>query len=264
MLEARALAVAYGDLQVLWDVSLDVHAGEIVVLLGPNGAGKTTFLRTVAGLHRPLSGSVELEGAPIQAMPPHQIVERGLILVPEGRRLFGGMSVLENLELGAFTARARQQRHQTLKQVFELFPLLFERRSQRAATLSGGQQQMIAIGRALMGLPRLLLLDEPSLGLAPLIVQKIFEVIRDINREGVTVLLVEQNARLALELADRAYIIEQGRVTGQGAGAELLADQHVRQAYLGDAPPAGAASDPFRVGGDLEGAAAPSKPPPHQ
>jgi branched-chain amino acid transport system ATP-binding protein len=236
MLEVHALAVAYGDLRVLWDVSLDVRAGEIVVLLGPNGAGKTTFLRTVAGLHQPLSGSVALEGAPIQAIPAHQLVERGLILVPEGRRLFAGMSVLENLELGAFTAHARQQRQQTLKRVFDLFPLLAERRTQRAATLSGGQQQMVAIGRALMGLPRLLLLDEPSLGLAPLFVRRIFEVIRDINREGVTVLLVEQNARLALQLADRAYIVEQGRVIGHGAGADLLVDQHVRQAYLGDAP----------------------------
>jgi branched-chain amino acid transport system ATP-binding protein len=236
MLEARGLSVAYGDLQVLWDVSLDVRAGEIVALLGPNGAGKTTFLRTVAGLHRPLSGTISLEGAPIHGRPAHQIVERGLILVPEGRRLFGGMSVLENLELGAFTARARGQRDQTLRRVFDLFPLLFERRGQRAATLSGGQQQMIAIGRALMGLPRLLVLDEPSLGLAPLVVRDIFRVVREISREGVTVLLVEQNAQLALELADRAYIVEQGRIVGQGLGAELLADQHIRQAYLGYVP----------------------------
>jgi branched-chain amino acid transport system ATP-binding protein len=236
MLEVRQLAAAYGDLQVLWEVSLDVQAGEIVVLIGPNGAGKTTFLRSVAGLHRPLSGSVAIAGAAIHDIPAHQIVERGLVLVPEGRRLFGGMSVLENLEVGAFTPRARQQRQQTLKQVFELFPLLLERRGQRAATLSGGQQQMLAIGRALMGLPRLLLLDEPSLGLAPLIVQHLFGVVRNISRAGVTVLLVEQNARRALELADRAYIIEQGRIVGQGAGAALLADQHVRRAYLGYIP----------------------------
>jgi branched-chain amino acid transport system ATP-binding protein len=236
MLEVRQLAVAYGDLQVLWEISLDVQAGEVVVLIGPNGAGKTTFLRSIAGLHRPLSGSVMLAGAAIQGTPAHQIVEQGLILVPEGRRLFGGMSVLENLELGAFTPRARQQRQQTLGQVFDLFPLLLERRGQRAATLSGGQQQMLAIGRALMGLPRLLLLDEPSLGLAPLIVRHIFGVVRDVSRAGVTVLLVEQNARRALELADRAYIIEQGRIVGQGAGAALLADQHVRQAYLGYTP----------------------------
>jgi len=236
MLEVRDLAVAYGDLRVLWDVSLDVNAGEIVVLIGPNGAGKTTLLRTIAGLQRPLSGEIRLEHAPIHRISMHQIVERGLILVPEGRRLFGSMSVLENLELGAFTARARQKRHQTLDRVFELFPLLSERSGQRAATLSGGQQQMVAIGRALMGLPRLLMLDEPSLGLAPLVVRHIFTVVRDISREGVTVLLVEQNARLALDLADRAYIVEQGRIVGQGAGTELLANQHVRQAYLGYAP----------------------------
>jgi branched-chain amino acid transport system ATP-binding protein len=233
MLEVRELAVAYGDLQVLWDVSIDIRAGEIVVLIGPNGAGKTTFLRAIAGLHRPLSGSITLDQTPIHGIAAHQIVERGLILVPEGRRLFGGMSVLENLELGAFSARARQKRQQTIRRVFDLFPLLFERRSQRAATLSGGQQQMIAIGRALMGLPQLLMLDEPSLGLAPLVVRQIFAVVRDIRQEGVTVLLVEQNARRALDLADRAYIVEQGRIAGQGAGAELLADQHVRQAYLG-------------------------------
>jgi branched-chain amino acid transport system ATP-binding protein len=221
---------------VLWDVSIDIHAGEIVVLIGPNGAGKTTFLRAIAGLHRPLSGSIALDQTPIHGIAAHQIVERGLILVPEGRRLFGGMSVLENLELGAFSARARQKRQQTIKRVFDLFPLLFERRSQRAATLSGGQQQMIAIGRALMGLPQLLMLDEPSLGLAPMVVQQIFAVVRDIRQEGVTVLLVEQNARRALDLADRAYIVEQGRIAGQGAGADLLADQHVRQAYLGYTP----------------------------
>ncbi|HEY3230704.1 MAG TPA: ABC transporter ATP-binding protein, partial [Roseiflexaceae bacterium] len=238
MLEVRELAVAYGDLRVLWDVSLDVHAGEIVVLIGPNGAGKTTLLRTIAGLQRPLSGDITLENAPLHRISMHQIVERGLILVPEGRRLFGGMSVLENLELGAFTARARQKRHQTLDRVFELFPILAERRGQRAATLSGGQQQMVAIGRALMGLPRLLMLDEPSLGLAPLVVRQIFAVVREISHEGVTVLLVEQNARLALDLADRAYIVEEGRIVGHGAGADLLTNQHVRQAYLGFAPQA--------------------------
>ncbi|HEY4690380.1 MAG TPA: ABC transporter ATP-binding protein [Anaerolineae bacterium] len=243
MLEVRELAAAYGDLRVLWDISLEVHTGEIVVLIGPNGSGKTTFLRTVAGLHRPLSGDIRLEQTPIHTLPAHQIVERGIILVPEGRRLFGGMSVLENLELGAFTARARVKRHEMLKRVLDLFPILSERLHQRAATLSGGQQQMVAIGRALMGLPRLLMLDEPSLGLAPLVVQNIFEVVRDIGREGVTVLLVEQNARVALQLADRAYIVEQGRIVDQGTGAHLLADQHVRRAYLGYAPRAGTTTD---------------------
>jgi branched-chain amino acid transport system ATP-binding protein len=233
MLEVRELAVAYGDLQVLWDVSIDIHASEIVVLIGPNGAGKTTFLRAIAGLHRPLSGSITLDQAPIHGIAAHKIVERGLILVPEGRRLFGGMSVLENLELGAFSSRARQKRQQTIKRVFDLFPLLFERRSQRAATLSGGQQQMIAIGRALMGLPQLLMLDEPSLGLAPMVVQQIFAVVRDIRQEGVTVLLVEQNVVQSLDIAHRAYVLENGAFVLSGPARELAADPRLKQAYLG-------------------------------
>jgi branched-chain amino acid transport system ATP-binding protein len=236
LLEISHLAVAYGDVRALWDISLVVDHNEIVVLIGSNGAGKTTLLRTIAGLQRPLAGSIGFEGATLHTLPPHAIVERGIVLVPEGRRLFGGMSVIENLELGAFTPRARQQRAQTLKRVFELFPLLAERRQQRAQTLSGGQQQMLAIGRAVMGLPQLLLLDEPSLGLAPLVVQHIFAIVRAINQEGVTVLLVEQNARAALDMADRAYIVEQGRVVGEGAGAALLHDEAVQQAYLGYAP----------------------------
>ena len=240
MLEVREVDTAYGDLQALWGVSLNVDEGEIVTLIGPNGAGKTTLLRTIVGLQRPTAGSISLAGQPIHRLPAHQIVERGLILVPEGRRLFGGMSVLENLEVGAFSPRARRERGDTLKWVFEIFPILAERRQQLAGTLSGGQQQMVAIGRALMGLPRLLLLDEPSLGIAPIVVRDIFEVLREINRRGVTVLLVEQNARLALELADRAYIVEQGRVAGQGAGRELLTDENIRQAYLGYAPNGGA------------------------
>jgi branched-chain amino acid transport system ATP-binding protein len=238
MLEVRDLAVHHGDLQALWGVSLRVEEGEVVTLIGPNGAGKTTLLRTLAGLHRPTTGEVAFEGAAIHDVPAHRIVERGIVLVPEGRRLFGEMSVLENLEVGAFTARARRERAGTLERMFEAFPILAERRRQAAGTLSGGQQQMCAIGRALMGLPRLLLLDEPSLGLAPVVVQQIFQVLRTINRQGVTVLLVEQNARLALELADRAYVIEQGRVVGEGGGRELLAEEHVRQAYLGFAPTA--------------------------
>jgi branched-chain amino acid transport system ATP-binding protein len=236
LLEISHLAVAYGDVQALWDISLVVNRNEIVVLIGSNGAGKTTLMRTIAGLQRALSGSISFEGAALHTQPPHAIVERGIVLVPEGRRLFGGMSVIENLDLGAFTPRARQQRAQTLKRVFEFFPLLAERRQQRAQTLSGGQQQMLAIGRAMMGLPQLLLLDEPSLGLAPLVVQQIFAIVRAINQEGVTVLLVEQNARAALDMADRAYIVEQGRVVGEGAGAALLHDEAVRQAYLGYAP----------------------------
>jgi branched-chain amino acid transport system ATP-binding protein len=233
MLEVRRLEVSYGDLQALWGATLEVDQGEIVALIGPNGAGKTTLLRSVAGLHRPSSGTIHLDGVPIQRLPAHTIVERGVVLIPEGRRLFGTMTVLENLEMGAFTARARRARSDTLERVYDLFPILAERRSQLAMTLSGGQQQMVAVGRALMGLPRLLLLDEPSLGLAPLVVQSIFEVVQAINQRGVTVLLVEQNARLALELAHRAYILEQGRVAGEGTGRAMLTDEHVRQAYLG-------------------------------
>jgi branched-chain amino acid transport system ATP-binding protein len=233
MLEVRGVDVYHGDLQALWGVSLDVVEGEVVALIGPNGAGKTSLLRTIVGLHRPAAGTIALEGHPIHTLPAHRIVERGVLLVPEGRRLFGEMSVLENLDVGAFTGRARGERERTLRQVFEIFPILAERRRQLASTLSGGQQQMVAIGRALMGLPRLLLLDELSLGIAPLVVQNIFQVLRQINERGVTLLLVEQNARLALELADRAYILENGRVVGQGAGRDLLDDEGVQQAYLG-------------------------------
>jgi branched-chain amino acid transport system ATP-binding protein len=233
MLEVRGVAADYADVRALWDISLKVHAGEIVALVGPNGAGKTTLMRTIAGLHRPAAGSVRFEGQALHSLAPHRIVDHGLILVPEGRHLFGEMTVLENLWLGAFCARARAKRAQTLDRVFEIFPLLRERQKQIAATLSGGQQQMLAVGRALMGLPRLLLLDEPSLGLAPLVVRGIFEVIAAINREGITVLLVEQNAHLALAVADRAYILEQGRVAGEGTGKALLHDKQVQRAYLG-------------------------------
>jgi branched-chain amino acid transport system ATP-binding protein len=237
MLEVRDVAARYGDVQVLWGASLEILAGEVVTIIGPNGAGKTTLLRTIAGLHRPSSGQVVLEGQPLHTLGAHQIVERGVILVPEGRRLFGGMTVLENLEVGAYSGRARRQRQTTMAFVFETFPILAERRAQLAGTLSGGQQQMLAIGRALMGLPRLLLLDEPSLGLAPVIVQQIFEVIEAITRErGVTVLLVEQNARLALEIAQRAYILERGRIAASGVASDMLQDDKVRQAYLGYAP----------------------------
>jgi branched-chain amino acid transport system ATP-binding protein len=233
MLELREVDASYGDLPALWGVSLEVQQGEIVTLIGPNGAGKTTLLRTVVGLHRPRRGSILLEQVAVDQIPAHRIVDLGVVLVPEGRRLFGSMTVTENLELGAFTPRARRERAATLKDVYSLFPILAERSGQIAATMSGGQQQMLAIGRALMGLPRLLLLDEPSLGLAPLVVQDIFTVIQQINQRGVTILLVEQNARMALELAHRAYILEQGRVVGQGRGVDLLGDRAVQEAYLG-------------------------------
>ena len=233
MLEVSGVAADYGDVRALWDISLHVNAGEIVALVGPNGSGKTTLMRTIAGLHRPAAGSVLFEGQALHGLAPHRIVERGLILVPEGRHLFGEMTVLENLRLGAYSARARGEREKTLARVYNVFPLLRERRTQTAVTLSGGQQQMLAVGRALMGLPRLLLLDEPSLGLAPLVVRGIFEVIAAVNREGITVLLVEQNAHLALEVANRAYIVEQGRVAGEGTGAALRHDKQVQRAYLG-------------------------------
>ena len=234
MLEVREVDARYGDVQAVWGASIAVHEGEVVTIIGPNGAGKTTLMRTIMGLHRPAAGGVFLDGTPIHTLPAHRIVERGVILVPEGRRLFGGMRVLENLEVGAFTTKARRVRTETMRFVFETFPILAERKDQVASTLSGGQQQMLAIGRALMGLPRLLLLDEPSLGLGPIVVRQIFEVIALITgQRGVTVLLVEQNARLALEVAQRAYVMEQGRVVGEGSAADLLTDEQVRQAYLG-------------------------------
>ena len=233
MLEVQSVSALYGDLPALWDISLKVGAQEIVALIGPNGAGKTTLLRTIVGLHRAASGAILLDGAPIQTLAPHQIVERGVILVQEGRRLFNGMTVLENLEVGAHARRARAERARTLARVFEIFPVLATRRDSAASTLSGGMQQMLALGRALMGLPRLLLLDEPSLGLAPLVVGNILEVVSRVNQEGVTVLLVEQNARAALELANRGYVIEQGRVVGENTGAALLKDEQVQAAYLG-------------------------------
>jgi branched-chain amino acid transport system ATP-binding protein len=234
MLEIQDVQADYGDVRALWSVSLQVEAGQVVALIGPNGAGKTTLLRTIVGLHAPSSGSIVLEGQRLNGLSPHTIVERGLVLVPEGRHIFSSMRVIENLELGAYASAARRQKVATLERVFAIFPDLAERPGQIAGSLSGGQQQMLAIGRALMGRPRLLLLDEPSLGLAPLVVRQIFGVIREINREGVTVLLVEQNARLALQLADNAYILEQGRVAGHGTGAALLQDDNVRRAYLGD------------------------------
>jgi branched-chain amino acid transport system ATP-binding protein len=236
LLEVQSIDAYYGDLQALWNVSIVVKQGELVVLVGPNGAGKTTLLRTIVGLHRPAKGSIWFDGQAAHTAPAHQMVERGMVLVPEGRRLFASMTVLENLEIGAYTTRARREKVKTLQWIFEIFPILAQRQRQSAATLSGGQQQMLAVGRALMGLPRLLLLDEPSLGLAPLVVENIFEIVQKVNHAGVTVLLVEQNVRAALELAHRAYIVEQGRIVGEGTGAELLTDRNVRQAYLGYAP----------------------------
>jgi len=235
-LRIQDVSVAYGDIQALWDVCLNVEEGEIVALIGPNGAGKTTLMRAVAGLNPLRSGSIYLADKALHTLRAYQIAEQGVILVPEGRRLFGGLTVLDNLELGAYPKRARQVRADTLKLVYELFPLLADRRLQRANTMSGGQQQMLAIGRALMGVPRLLMLDEPSLGLGPLVVESIFETIKHMNEQGVTVFLVEQNARQALELANRAYILEQGSIAGTGVAQDLLNDDRVQQAYLGICP----------------------------
>lgn len=223
----------YGDLQALWGISLEVNDGELVALVGPNGAGKTTTLKVISGLLKPAAGQVNFNGISLNHEPAHKIVELGLCQVPEGGRVFTGLSVLENLELGAFVQEARKYKNETLKWVLEIFPRLDERQSQRAGTLSGGERQMLAIGRALMSKPKLLFLDEPSFGLAPILVQQMFEMIEEINRQGVTVLLVEQNVRAALELAKRAYVIENGRIVGEGKGDALLSFESIRSAYLG-------------------------------
>ncbi len=233
MLEVQRLQVFYGDVQALWDVSFAVRPGEIVTLVGSNGAGKTTTLKTISGLLRPAAGHVRLEGQDLAALAPHDIVARGIAQIPEGRRLWPHMTVLENLELGAYTAEARGRVGETLEWTFRLFPRLRERRAQLAGTLSGGEQQMVAIARGLMSRPRLLMLDEPSLGLAPLLVEEVFHIVREINGQGVTVLLVEQNLRQALEVAHRAYVLETGRVTLSGPSRDVLANAHIRAAYLG-------------------------------
>jgi len=233
MLKIDAINAYYGDLQALWGISLQVNDGELVALVGPNGAGKTTTLRVITGLLKPASGSVHLDDYHLGKESAHKIVELGISQVPEGGKIFTGMSVLENLELGAFVARARKVKDESLKWVFGIFPRLEERKDQRAGTLSGGERQMLAIGRALMSKPRLLMLDEPSFGLAPIMVEQMFEMITEINRQGVTILLVEQNVRAALELAQRAFVIENGRIVGQGAGDDLLSFESVRSAYLG-------------------------------
>jgi branched-chain amino acid transport system ATP-binding protein len=233
VLEIRGLEAAYGDVPVLSGVTLRVGDGEIVALLGPNGAGKSTLLGCVAGLVRPRAGAISWDSENLLALAPHLIVERGLAVVPEGRRLFGSMTVEDNLDLGAFSPRARAACRESLERVFALFPDLRTRRRQIVRALSGGQQQMVAVGRALMASPRLLMLDEPSLGIAPLLVRRILDSLVEINRAGVAVFLVEQNVRAALTLAHRAYILEGGRVVGEGEGSALLRDSHVRRAYLG-------------------------------
>jgi len=233
VLEVRDLECAYGDARALSGVTLTVGAGEIVALLGPNGAGKSTLLKAVAGLVRPRAGTVRWDGGDLAPVGAHLIVERGVAMVPEGRRLFGSMTVEDNLELGAFAPRARAARHASLERVYALFPFLRERRREIVRALSGGQQQMVAIGRALMSSPRLLMLDEPSLGIAPRVVASIMDALVAINRDGVAILLVEQNVPAALALAQRAYVLESGRIVREGGGAALLRDPDVRRAYLG-------------------------------
>ena len=233
MLEVENLEVAYGALAALHGVSLTVEPGEMVALVGPNGAGKSTLLKTIAGLLNPRAGAIRWEGNSLNSEPPQRIVERGVALVPEGRRLFAKMTVRENLELGAFTRRAQKERRAQLERVYKIFPRLCERERQLAGLLSGGEQQMLALGRALMGLPRLLLLDEPSLGLAPKVVESIFSILAELHREGMSLLIVEQNVHAVLNLAHRAYILEGGRIAGAGEARTLLDDDHVRAAYLG-------------------------------
>jgi branched-chain amino acid transport system ATP-binding protein len=233
MLEVEDLEVSYGALTVLHGVDLTIRAGEMVALVGPNGAGKSTLLKTIAGLLSPRAGMIRWEGKRLSGEPPQRIVERGVALVPEGRRIFARMTVGENLELGAFTQRAQKQRRAQIQRIYSIFPRLLEREHQLAGSLSGGEQQMLALGRALMGLPRLLLLDEPSLGLAPRVVDSIFSVLAELHREGMSLLIVEQNVQVVLKLAQRAYILEGGRIAGEGEGQKLLQDDHVRAAYLG-------------------------------
>jgi len=233
MLEVKNIDVFYGDAQALWDVSLLVKEGEIVTLLGANGAGKSTTLRTISGLLKPKKGSVSLSGVRLDQIEPYQVILRGLSHVPEGRRLFPNMSVWENLSVGAYIPYAWKDRATAMDEMMEIFPILKERKNQLAGTLSGGEQQMCAIARAMVSRPRVILLDEPSLGLAPVIVEKIFEVIQQINQKGITVLLVEQNAHIALQIAHRGYVIETGRVVIEGEANRLIQDQYIKQAYLG-------------------------------
>ena len=232
MLAIEKLQVAYGKVQALWDVTLGVPDGEIVALVGANGAGKTTLLKTVSGLLRRQSGSITYNGKHIEEASPPEIVQHGVVHVPEGRKLFPEMTVIDNLLMGAFSV-PQSERPQRLERVFHIFPVLKERRKQIAGTLSGGEQQMVAIGRGLMGGPKLLMLDEPSLGLAPILVEEVFGVITEINRLGVTVLLVEQNTQNALSLAHKGFVMELGRIALSGSGNELLANSNVRKAYLG-------------------------------
>jgi branched-chain amino acid transport system ATP-binding protein len=233
VLRIENLDFSYGDLQVLWGLSLEVNQGEIVTVLGANGAGKSTTLKNVSRLVRPKSGTITFEGKDLCKLESHQVVEMGVVQVPEGRRIFPEMTVLENLRMGSFIKATRPDRQRNIERAFTLFPRLAERQKQLGGTLSGGEQQMLAIGRGLMTNPRLMLLDEPSLGLSPLFVKNIFEIIKEINKQGTTILLVEQNVFQSLRISHRAYVLETGRVVLSGTGEELLGNEHVKKAFLG-------------------------------
>ena len=233
MLKVENLSVHYGMIQAVRDVSFEVNEGEVVSLIGANGAGKTTILRTLSGLVRPSAGKIQFLGKEIQKLPAQKILAGGLSQVPEGRHVFPGLTVMENLEMGAFLKKNREENQANSKKVFSRFPRLEERKNQDAATLSGGEQQMLAMGRALMSTPKLLLLDEPSMGLAPIFIQEIFDIIQDIQKQGTTVLLIEQNANKALAISDRGYVLETGKIVLSGTGKELAASDEVRKAYLG-------------------------------
>ena len=233
MLEVQDVHTYYGNIHALKGVSLNVHEGEIVTLIGANGAGKSTLLKTISGLLKPREGAVRLNGRDLRALPAHQIIGEGVVMVPEGRHVFAALTVMENLEMGAYSRNDRAGIAADIQKAFELFPRLKERKSQPAGTLSGGEQQMLALGRALMGRPRVLLLDEPSMGLAPVLVDFVFETIRQLHADGTTILLVEQNARMALQVADRGYVLQSGEVVLSDSAEKLRANEMVRKAYLG-------------------------------
>lgn len=233
MIEVNRLKVSYGDMLALNEVTFEVKKGEIVSIIGSNGAGKTTLVNTISGLLKSQAGDIKFKGLPLIKLAPHLIVETGLIQVPEGRKLFSNLTVKDNLRLGSYVKRAKNSRNETMEKVFELFPVLNKRAKQLAGTLSGGEQQMLAFGRGLMSLPELLILDEPSLGLAPLIIEDIFEVINKINLDGVTILLIEQNTVFALNSCSRAYVLENGKIVMEGKGSDLLNNPHIIEAYLG-------------------------------
>lgn len=234
LLEVQGLEVSYGDVQVLWEVSFQVEEGTIIALLGANGAGKTTLLKTISGLIHAKKGDILLSGKSLKNLKAHEIVDRGIVHVPEGRRLFSELTVLENLNMGAFIQRAHLQFAESLERVYSLFPVLKNRENQRAGTLSGGEQQMLAIGRALMALPKLIMLDEPSLGLSPIIVKTVFGLIRTLNEQKLTVLLVEQNISQALKIAHHANVLKTGKIVMSGKAAELLVNEEIRKTYIGE------------------------------